>query len=71
MSHLLDLIEKYNQTRPEGEPPLNKNRLAEAAGISRPTLNAIEQGRIGLLRPVQSVADILGVDVQEFIHDAA
>lgn len=71
MSRLLDLIEQYNQTRPDGEPPLNKSRLAEAAGISRPTLNAIERGRIGLLRNAQSVADILGVSVQELIDDAA
>jgi transcriptional regulator with XRE-family HTH domain len=70
MSRLLKLIDQYNRTRPEGEPPLNKTRLAEAAGISRPTLNAIEAGRIGLLRPVQSVADVLGVPVTELI-DAA
>ncbi len=71
MSRLLDLIEQYNQTRPVGEPPLNKARLSEAAGISRPTLNSIEHGRIGLLRNAQSVADILGVTVQELIDDGA
>lgn len=70
MSRLLKLIDQFNETRPEGEPPLNKTRLAEAAGISRPTLNAIEQGKSVTLASLRAVSEILGVNVQELI-DAA